>query len=215
MIEILTKTLEVFKQIDKTNLLDVRVDDILFEEQSKILKQAQAALESFSSLLKVFEKTEFTKLNVERFFGYIYSDLMGFADCVTRIDELLLHISGITATTNQQQTGITNTRNIDLELVSQLLKTLEIFRKINNSTVVIEKLPDDLFEIQAKKINDFQEKLKAYNAMLEQFLQVEQTKKTMQEFLSKAHDALMSFIEYFYQFNELLVDVLRKVPASK
>ena len=98
-------------------------------------------------------------------------------------------------------------------MIKQLDETLKIFEKINKSDFVIKKLPKSCFKEQYKNLNDLSDIFEEYSALLLSIKKDSLTKKSaIEEILVKIHLKLSGLIWHIEEIDELLKNLLKKIP---
>lgn len=213
----LGKILNLLHKINQEN--NKKIDEVNFKDLEHIIKQACLAFKKYDLLLVDFEKNRvFSKEKIEELIGHFYSDSMGLADCINRLDELVCELQ------LSIEIGVPSFKiaksdhyyaHLSCDFCNVFNRVLIICRGINSNSIVHEKFSGAVFKKQEGQIKEFQRKLQECLIVLDDFENKTHQRDSVDKFLLVVHAYLIEFSEYIYEFDALLVDLLRKIPDSK
>jgi len=100
-------------------------------------------------------------------------------------------------------------------MLTNLKETVNLLKRLNSSSLVHKKLPDDIFEKGHEKLQVFEGALKEYSNFLKLSQKKEFDNHSSRDLLATIHMELMSFVHYVDEVDELLSDVLKRIPSEK
>lgn len=97
-------------------------------------------------------------------------------------------------------------------MVSLFKQILQRADQINNSNVVIKKISSEQLEYHVKNLKDFEDTLKKISNLIESIKGNKIEKIKAKEFIALLHPQLMHLHWYIDDLDELLIDLLKKIP---